>query len=242
MSDPLRRHKYAFNRVLIPAARILSPEFNAAYLFFTGSQIEILRNLVIYATRETTFVDEYHTDYYITPDDDDLDSVAAIVADLEDVLMTTALGSPDAYVCVRDKKTANTPGGTFTAAGWRTRDLNDELADDAEIASIDSNQLTLAEGTYRCLIQCPCYRTNRTQALLYNITDSAIELVGNPGFFVGGDNDWGHSLIAGRFTLDDEKVLEVQHRCTRTQSTDGFGVECNFTDEIYTVAEFWRET
>ena len=80
MSDPLRRHKYAFNRILIPAGRVLSPEFNAMYVLLTGSHVELLRNLVAYATRETTFVDEYHDGYYLSPDTTDWDSLRAIVA------------------------------------------------------------------------------------------------------------------------------------------------------------------
>ena len=139
MSDPLRRHKYAFNRILIPAARILSPEFNAAYVLLTGSHVEILRNLLDYANRETTFVDAYHDGYYISPDSDDWDDIRAIVADLEEVLMGTVLGPYDAYVYVRDLKPTRTHGGTFTQAIWLTRDINEEVEDDGDICSIASN-------------------------------------------------------------------------------------------------------
>ena len=87
MPDVLKRHKYAVNRVLIPAARILSPEFEGAYLFLSGAHIELLRNLVDYANRETTFVSSYGEGYYYTPTDENWDTITAIVADLEEVLM-----------------------------------------------------------------------------------------------------------------------------------------------------------
>lgn len=87
MSDPLRRHKYAVNRILIPAARILSPEFNALYVLLSGSHVEILRNLLDYANRRETFVGEYATGHYFDPGDNDWDSIQAIVAELEEILM-----------------------------------------------------------------------------------------------------------------------------------------------------------
>lgn len=87
MSDPLKRHNYVQNRILITSARILSPEFAPAYLRFSGAQIELMRNLLDYGNRETTFVDSYEGDHYFTPSDEDLDSLFEIVADLEEILM-----------------------------------------------------------------------------------------------------------------------------------------------------------
>ena len=150
-------------------------------------------------------------------------------------------GIYDAYVCVRDKKTQNTHGGTFTSGDWRTRDLNEELADIAGIASVASNQITLSAGTYRCLIFCPSVSalTSVNQARLYNVTDASVLLLGTS--LLQTHDQGGYSVIAGRFTLAAQKVLEVQHRTSVTRTDYGFGYAANFTDEIYTVAEFWRE-
>ena len=147
----------------------------------------------------------------------------------------------DAYVCVRDKKTQNTAGGTFTSGAWQTRDLNDEQADTASIASVASNQVTLAAGTYRCLILAPAYYVDQHQSRLQNVTDGTTLLVGTNEFARVGSLAYNRSFIIGRFTLAAQKVLEVQHRCTTTAANNGFGIQANFTDEIYTVAEFWRE-
>lgn len=151
-------------------------------------------------------------------------------------------GFYNAYVCVRDKKAQNTAGGTFTSGAWRTRDLADEQADAAGIASIASNQITLAAGTYRCLISCPARQVNDHQARLYNITDTAVLLDGSHIHAGSGGGVHNRSLIAGRFTLAAQKTLEVQHRCSLSRSDYGYGNLANFTDEIYTIAEFWRET
>lgn len=147
------------------------------------------------------------------------------------------------YVCVRDKKAQNTTGGTFTSGAWRTRDINDEQADAGALCSIAANQITLAAGTYRCLISAPAAWCNRHQARLYNITDTAVILAGTSEYSTNtlADLVTTRSFIVGRFTLAAAKVLEVQHQCQTTRVTYGLGVASNFTDEIYTVAEFWRE-
>lgn len=242
MADPLRRHKYAFNRILIPAARILSPEFNAVYIFLTGSHVEILRNLLDYANRENTFVDEYHDGYYLSPDATDWDSIGAIVAELELMLMGTVLGFYDAYVCVRDVKAQNMNGGTFTVGAWRTRDINNEQADAQGICSISTNQIVLAPGTYRCIISAPAYRVGYHQLRLYNVSDSGLLLTGTSEQSWATDSCVTRSLVVGRFTVGDSKSLEIQHQCYATCANEGFGRSNNFGEEVYAVAEFWRET
>jgi len=144
----------------------------------------------------------------------------------------------DAYVCVRDKKAQNTHGGTFTSGAWQTRDVNEEQADPRSICSVASNQITLVAGTYRCHISAPAYNVDSHQTRLRNITDGTTLLVGTAE---RETVDVGRSFIVGRFTLAATKVLEVQHQCSVTQADTGFGYRCNFTDEIYTIAEFWRE-
>lgn len=153
---------------------------------------------------------------------------------------TAAAGMYDAYVCVRDVKAQNTDGGGFTQGAWRTRDINNEQADTAGICTIAANQITLAAGTYRCTISAPAYDAASHQARLQNITDGVTLLVGTSEDM--GDTNTTRSFIVGRFTLAAPKVLEVQHYCSFTVAVNGFGNACNFTDEIYTVAEFWRES
>lgn len=139
------------------------------------------------------------------------------------------------------KKAQNIDAGTFTSGAWRTRDINDEHADTAGICSIASNQITLAKGTYRCLIFCPTMQVHVQQARLYNVTDAAVLLVGHSAYRTAVDQGSFYSWIAGRFTLDDVKTLEIQHICNTTRATVGFGIAADFGEEIFTSAEFWRE-
>lgn len=147
----------------------------------------------------------------------------------------------EAYVYVRDKKAQNTPGGTFTQDAWQTRNINEEVADTGNNCSIAGNQITLEVGTYRCSIFAPGYKVDRHQAKLYNITDTADEIIGTSNYSDVANNVQTVSIVVGRFTITAQKTFEIQHQCVATQNGNGFGVECNFTDEIYTVAEFWKE-
>ena len=87
MSETERRRSYAESRVLISSDAILTTTFDDGDLYFTGEQIELMRNLIQYANRIDSYVAEYEPGYYLTPDDSDWDDIQAIVADLEETLM-----------------------------------------------------------------------------------------------------------------------------------------------------------
>ena len=146
------------------------------------------------------------------------------------------------YMKCSDVKAANSGGGTFTAGAWRTRVINTEDADTGSNMSIASNQITLDAGTYSCLIICPALSVNRHKALLYDTTGTADLLIGASMFCDQGSVET-ISIIAGRFTIAVQSVLEVRHWCQTTVNTVGFGLESNIDSksEVYTVAEFWKE-
>lgn len=87
MSESTRRRRYRYDRIVIESARILSAQFDDAVLFFTGAQVELMRNVTGYLRRLETYTAEYHLGYYLTPTADDYDDLLAIVADLEETLM-----------------------------------------------------------------------------------------------------------------------------------------------------------
>ena len=165
--------------------------------------------------------------------DDALDQLAARVDDVE-------LSTARAYVLIQDQKSQNTSGGSFTSGDWRTRTLNTEVSDTANLASLSSNQITLAAGTYEYRITAPGYACDRHQARLYNTTDASVIGVGSSAFGLAASLVATRSEIVGKFTIAASKALEVQHRCQTTSNTYGFGVEANLTTEVYTIAEFWK--
>jgi hypothetical protein len=81
------RYGYTYHRVLIDSTRVLDPQFHDAVIYVTGAQLELLRNMTQYLNRLSTYVSEYHPDYYLSPTIEDYDIINAIVADLEETLM-----------------------------------------------------------------------------------------------------------------------------------------------------------
>ena len=148
-----------------------------------------------------------------------------------------------AYLLIVDEKAANTAGGTFTSGAWQQRVLNTVKTARGIAASLNSNQILLEAGLYRCRISCPAHRVDRHKALLRNMTDG-VDLLYGTSEYAASAGAYGQSVsvIMGWLDLTSPKVLEVQHRCQTTFATQGFGVESNFgAPEIYTVAEFWKQ-
>lgn len=95
------REGYVTGRILIAAERMETPQFDAMGIYLSGEQVEMLRNVVHYLSRRTTWVDAYADAYYTMPGDEDWDSILAIIADMEDKLMAnenTLWGYHDRWV------------------------------------------------------------------------------------------------------------------------------------------------
>ena len=146
----------------------------------------------------------------------------------------------DNYVHIEEQQTSGTDGGTFTSGAWQTRVLNTEVADPGGLATLASNQITLAAGTYRVHIACPAYKVGVHQARLQNISDGTTLLLGGNAAAGAADNGYTHAMIQGVFTIASSKVLEVQHRGTTTASTTGFGLATSWGTEVYTTVELIR--
>lgn len=148
----------------------------------------------------------------------------------------------DNYVLIVDEKTSGTHGGGSTADSWETRDLNTEKHDDGNLASLASNQVTLAAGTYRFRISVPANAVNGHMARLYNVTDTAVVAYGSSErASTGATYGTTHSVIVGQFTTDGSKAYRVEHRC-QLAHYQGFGypVAIAGVNETYTMAEFWQ--
>ena len=158
--------------------------------------------------------------------------------------MTLAITGDDTlqsnFLHVRDEKPANTPGGTFTLGDWRTRDLNTVKTNEIVGASLSSNQITLPAGTYYVEASAPGRAVARHKAKLRDTTGS-VDLIHGTSEYVFTAQIGTQSFVQGRFTLSVTSVLELQHRCSVTLATTGFGVESNFgVIEIYTVVRIWK--
>lgn len=146
------------------------------------------------------------------------------------------------YIKLSERQTAGTEGGTFTAGDWRTRTLNTEDNDTKNICTLSANQFTLPAGTYHIRASAPAFRVSFHVARLQNITDTVTTLDGTSEATVTGTDVTTRSWLVGIFTIATDTVFEIQHRCTATRATEGFGKANGFSTEVYTVVEIFKLT
>jgi hypothetical protein len=148
---------------------------------------------------------------------------------------------PQYYIHMQDLKPSGTNGGTFTSGAWRTRDLNTILNDDTGVVTLVTNQFTLPAGTYYMDAMAISIDTDNNQIRLRNISDSSTTLVGLNISTGANDEDGAPSVIRGKFTIATPKTFEIQHRCSLTRNTIGFGRANSFGEgEIYSQVQLWK--
>lgn len=141
------------------------------------------------------------------------------------------------FLHLQDQKTSGTAGGTFTSGAWQTRTLNTEVIDTIG-STLSSNQFTLPAGTYYLEAVCPTLNTNSSQARLQNVSDSVTTLLGQNS--VTGTTAGGVAIVNGQFTIATTKTFEIQHRCSTTRATDGFGYASGWGVEVYAEVRVWK--
>lgn len=137
------------------------------------------------------------------------------------------------YIVLRDVQTSGTGAGGFTSGAWQTRVLNTEVVDSGNNCSLSSNQFTLAAGTYYIFARAPGFACSRHQVRIQNVTDATTVLEGTNANAANTDTTQTDSFVEGVFTVAASKALELQHRCSVTSGTNGLGLPCSFTNEIY---------
>jgi hypothetical protein len=134
---------------------------------------------------------------------------------------------------IEDQKASGTNGGTFTSGAWQTRDLNTVVYDRLLILSTFTNQFTISvPGTYEISWSALSYNCAWNQSRLYNVSDSSVVEYGTPLYF--NSNLIGPSTGITIVTIAAPKTFEIQHQCSSTQATNGFGVAASMGLEIYT--------
>ena len=133
---------------------------------------------------------------------------------------------------IRDVKTTGTDGGTFTSGAWRTRDINN-IDGDVSFVALGTNTFTLDSGTYVVTISAPAYEVDEHQIRLYNNTDAAVESTGAMAYsdkFAASTSTIITVVNVGAAT----ETFKIEHRCTTTNSTDGFGLGAAWGQSVFT--------
>lgn len=146
------------------------------------------------------------------------------------------------YILLKDEKPSGTAGGNGSNDTWNKRTVT-EFVDTGNHCSVTSSVITLAMGTYECLITVPGYACATHKARLRDTTNNTTLLVGTSEFsrqVSGVYYSQSSSIIRGVFTLSGETTLEIQHYYN-TGGTNAYGSPTASGEvEIYVVAEFWR--
>ena len=143
--------------------------------------------------------------------------------------------SRDKVAVIKDIKPSGTPGGTFTAGVWETRDLN-TIESDSIGVSLASNRFTLPAGKYLVRVVSPAYRVNRHQIRLYDHTTSSVAAVGSSGMARYDSNIQTHSIIETVIEISSSHVFSIQHWCSSTRNNVGMGRHANSGEnEVYTI-------
>ena len=180
--------------------------------------------------------------------------------------MYKGLDSP--YLELIDEKSNSVAGGgTFNTPDWKTRDftitIHNDFATSVSLAASpgDGAQFTIPAGEYYVDASAPAFSVDEHMARLADVTDAAGPLgstvVLGTSEFAADAAQWadGSSLpmavatstqsrsqVEGRFSVNRSSILELQHRATRTQATDGFGSRGNFylTNNVYSTLKMWQ--
>lgn len=160
MSEAWRRKKYYGPRVICATLDILENPYPGRLVYLSGAETSLLRNLLAYAHRRVTFATTYEDTYYLTPTTAEWDDLQAMVADLEDTLMTDC--------CEELNTTLEGIATTLAAMGVNVAGIDVSLSGvDTTLGSMDTKLETLvdeAELTNATLadvvtaIECICGR------------------------------------------------------------------------------------
>ena len=139
----------------------------------------------------------------------------------------------------RDEKASGTAGGTFTSGAWQTRTLNTTKYSDGSDVTLSSNTLICVAGSYRISGRAVGYNCGTNQTRLYNVTDAVAVVYGlavKPATSCMDSSEFTIYL-----TIASSKTFRLEHRCTTTATTNGFGLASSFGGvEVYAEVEITR--
>jgi len=150
-----------------------------------------------------------------------------------------------------DQKAQNVDGGTFNSGDWKSRLLN-QKNDPQSFVTLDSSNgdWSLAAGNYKIRWSAPAHGVERHQTrLLYannssfnsssNVLGSSqqawdglvLTQSGEDQEIVEDNRSFGEAVV----TVTETTYFKIQHQCSGTRTTTGFGFAANFGNEVYTI-------
>jgi len=143
---------------------------------------------------------------------------------------------------VQDQKGAGTAGGTFTTGAWRTRVLNTVVVNNITGASLSANQITLPAGRYFISAKCPGFAVNTHCSRVQSTAPTATTLATGSVAYASGNSTTTDTFLDAILDLATDSTIELQHVCSGTKETDGFGVGGNLGQayNVFASIKIWR--
>lgn len=150
---------------------------------------------------------------------------------------------------VEDQKTSGTHGGSFLNGADRTRDLNTIVYNPYSKVSIPAGNTSfqlVGPETYLIKWSAPAFRSNRHQTFLYDVTNATEIKRGTSEYAENIAHDENEPVFVetrsfgfAAVTITSNTEYEIRHRCSRTETVDGFGEAASFGTEVYTQVEIY---
>lgn len=116
--------------------------------------------------------------------------------------------------------------GGASSVGVNTRSFTGTLLNSITGASLSSaTQITLPAGTYEVSGFGNAYKSDRTQAYLYDTTGSSVLIKGDTGYSAASTLTMVDSRLHGIITLTVESVLELRQHFQSAFATSGLGLD-----------------
>lgn len=138
-------------------------------------------------------------------------------------------------VHVRDEQTSGTNGGAVVGTGaWHTRSLNTlDNPSGFPWVSLSANQITLSAGRHEVDAFAQFYRVGSCRVRLWNVTDSAVALLGKTAYSGASSDIPYDGQVRGVLDLASEKTFELQYYVTVTTGSSDLGITSAIATEIY---------
>jgi len=143
MPETWRYKQYYDKRILVETASLLDPLYpDARILCLSAEEVALLRPLLGYAHRRSTFVSQYQASQYVAPSTEEWDAIQAIVAGLEDKLMVDCT---DFYTALQ------TIAANIAATNARLETLNTNVAGTNTAITGTYDELQAMQAALECI-------------------------------------------------------------------------------------------
>lgn len=158
---------------------------------------------------------------------------SAAIASVTDIFSGTASKLVDAATLksaraqtwfIEEQQTSGTAGGTFTASAWQKRVLNTTVGTNGITgASLSSGVISLPAGEYVVSFYGVGFQVEKHKTRLRNTTAGTTLGLGSNANADNSTRTGNASHGSVRFTLGATSNIELQHYCSATKATQGFG-------------------